>query len=152
MKTKITGIIFLIFSLTILGNFLFIKPVYAALELVKSQEFNTVYYIDSVGIRHAFPNETTYRSWYGNDFSKIIIVNNDFLKNYPLGKNITIRPGTDLVKVRTSSPVYAVEQGGVLREIQNEGISQALYGEDWPRRVVDIPDVFFDFFLLFGNL
>lgn len=136
--------IFFVFSLTfVLGNFLFVLPVFAAIELVKSKDFGTVYYIDSANVRHPFVNETTYRSWYGNDFSKIIIVSNDFLKNYPLGKNITIRPGTYLVKIPTAPQVYAVEQGGVLREIQNESIAEAIYGEDWAKRVVDIPDVFF---------
>jgi hypothetical protein len=66
----------------------------AALELVKSKDFGTVYYIDSKNVRHPFPNEATYKSWYGNDFSKIVTVDNNFLSQYPLGNNITIRPGT----------------------------------------------------------
>ncbi|MFA6255289.1 MAG: hypothetical protein WC675_04660 [Patescibacteria group bacterium] len=143
MKIK-AGAILIFFSLTILGNFLFVPPAAAALELVKSKDFGTVYYLDSQGLRHPFPNETTYKSWYGSDFSRIVTVSNDFLYNYPLGKNITIRPGTYLVKVRTAPQVYAVEQGGVLREIQDEYIAEAIYGQAWPKRVVDIPDVFFE--------
>ncbi|NUM25953.1 MAG: hypothetical protein HUU49_05075 [Candidatus Buchananbacteria bacterium] len=128
----------------VLGNFLLTTPVRAELQLVRSADFGTIYYIDSRGVRHPFPNEITYRSWYGADFSKVVTVGNEFLANYPLGENITIRPGTYLVKIRTTSPVYAVEQGGVLREIQNESIAESIYGADWSKRVVDVPDVFFE--------
>jgi len=143
MKIKLTATFFIIFGLTFLGNFLLAAPAQAALELVRSNDFGTVYYLDSRGFRHPFPNQTTYESWYGKDFSKVVTVGNDFLANYPLAKNITIRPGTYLVKVRTAPQVYAIEQGGVLREIQSEGIAEAIYGENWAARVVDVPDVFF---------
>ncbi|MBU0569822.1 hypothetical protein KKB40_03500, partial [Patescibacteria group bacterium] len=142
MKKITVTIIFL--CLIVLGSFSFIKPADADWELVRSKDFGTIYYIDSLGLRHPFPNLTTYQSWYGNDFSKVLSVPNDFLSNYPLGKNITIRPGTYLVKVRTAPQVYTVEQGGVLREIQNESIAEEIYGADWTSRVVDLPDVFFD--------
>ena len=148
MKNKSAILLLLIFSLTMLGSFLFVTPVSAAIQLVKSADFGTVYYIDSRGVRHTFPNEVTYKSWYGNNFSQIVIVSNDFLSNYPLGDNITIRPGTYLVKIRTAPQTYTVEQGGVLRELQNESIAQAIYGQDWAKRVVDVPDVFFDNYIL----
>lgn len=140
---RLTTFLF-IFCLTfILGNFLFVGPAVAALELVRSVSFGTVYYIDSRGVRHPFPNRVTYKSWYGDDFTRVVTVSNEILANYPLAKNITVRPGTFLVKVPTAPQVYAVEQGGVLREIQNESIAAGVYGENWAERVVDIPDVFF---------
>jgi len=144
MKNKLIKISFSFFSLALLGSFLFTAPAFAAIELVKSKDFGTVYYIDNRGVRHPFPNEITYQSWYGADFSKIVTVGNDFLLNYPLGKNITIRSGTYLIKVRTAPQVYAVEQGGVLREIKDEAIAEAIYGTNWSKRVVDVPDVFFE--------
>lgn len=134
-------------SLT-LAIFVPIIPARAAIELVKSKDFGTVYYLDGRGIRHPFPNEVIYRSWYGSDFSKIVTVSNDFLQPYPLGKNITIRPGTSLVKIRTAPEVYAVEQGGVLRRLDTEEIATAIYGRQWASRVVDIPDVFFGDYLI----
>ena len=143
MKNGFIKLLSLIFSLTVLGNFLLIPATAAGLELVKSKDFGTVYYIDSRGVRHPFPNEITYQSWYGNDFSKVVTVSSEVLANYPLGRNITIRPGTYLVKIRTAPQVYLIEQGGVLRELQNESIAESLFGEDWSKRVVDIPDVFF---------
>ena len=127
----------------VLASFVPAVPAMAAIELVKSDTFGTVYYLDGAGVRHPFPNEATYRSWYHDDFSKIVMVSNDFLARYPLGKNITVRPGTYLVKIRTAPAVYAVEQGGVLRRIDDEQIATAIYGADWAGWVIDIPDVFF---------
>ncbi len=149
MKKILNKILISIFCLTlVLGNFLFTKPTFAAIELVRSQDFGTVYYIDNSGVRHAFPNQTTYQSWYGDDFSKTVTVSNEFLQNYPLGKNITIRPGTFLVKIPSIPKVYAVEQGGVLRELANESIAQAIYGKNWAKRVVDVTEVFFENYLI----
>ena len=112
-------------------------------QLLRSAEFGTVYYVDTEGIRHPFPNLATYQSWYGNDFSAVATVSAEILALYPLGFNITVRPGTFLVKVRTSPDVYAVEIGGVLRKIMTEEIAQGLYGSAWAEKVLDIPDVFF---------
>ena len=148
MKSKLALIFLITFGLTSLGNFLFIPPTAAAIELVKSKDFGTIYYLDSRGLRHPFPNQATYESWYGKDFSRVVTVANEFLANFPLGKNITIRPGTFLVKVRTAPQVYAVEQGGVLREIKDEGIAEAIYGQNWAQRIVDVPDIFFGNYIL----
>ena len=139
---KKASLFLLVTLITALSGF-FALPVAAAPELVKSALTKTVYYLDSAGTRHPFPNSTTYQSWYGNDFSKIIVVSNEFLSQFPLGRNITIRPGTYLVKLVTSPIVYAVEPGGVLREIKTEQIAIDIYGQNWARRVVDLPDVFF---------
>ena len=115
----------------------------AAPQLLRSADFGTVYYLDDEGVRHPFPHQTTYESWYGNNFSKLVTVSNDYLAQYPLGRNITIRPGTRLVKVRTSPEVYVVTIGGVLRQLAEEELAQEFFGPHWATRVVDVPDVFF---------
>lgn len=141
--------ILFILILMILGNFLSAKPSLADdFELIKSRDFGTIYFVDDKGVRHAFPNEMTYKSWYGNDFSKVITVSNEILQEYKLGANITIRPGTYLVKIRTAPEVYAIEQGGVLREIQDESVAVGIYGDSWSKRVIDVPDVFFKDYII----
>lgn len=131
--------LFIVFGL----SFLFAFPVLAAPELIKATNFDTIYYLDDHGLRHPFPNLATYQTWYGNDFSKVITLSNKVLAQYAIGYNITVRPGTKIVKVPTAPQVYAVEQGGVLREIQNESIAASIYGENWASRVIDVPEVFF---------
>ncbi len=111
-------------------------------DLIKMEGLSSVYYLGQDGERYVFPNEGTYFSWY-SDFSSVVTIPQSELESYPLGSNVNIRPGTYLVKITTDSTVYAVEKGGTLRAIPNEDTAEALYGENWAERVVDVPDAFF---------
>jgi hypothetical protein len=101
-----------------------------------------VYEIGADGKRHAFPTLSTYASWYP-DFDAVTFIDATNLASYPLGGNVTVRPGTSLVKITADPKVYAVAPGSVLRWIPSESVATALYGADWAKRVIDIPDVFF---------
>lgn len=118
-------------------------PALAAVSLVKSAGNPTVYYLDGGGVRHAFPNDVTFRSWYAAT-TAVATLSDDFLATLPLGRNVTLRPGRWLAKVPSAPAVYAVEAGGLLREIENEDVARAIYGAAWSRRVVDVPEVFFN--------
>ena len=110
-------------------------------DLIKMEGNSSVYYFDGAK-RFVFPNEATYFSWY-SDFSGVVTIPSSELQSYLLGGNVTMRPGTKLVKITTDPSVYAVEANGVLRKIQNEAQAASLYGSDWAKRVVDVPDAFF---------
>ena len=112
-------------------------------DLIKMDGLSTVYYLAADGKRYVFPNETTYFSWYG-DFSSVVVIPQSELESYSLGANVTIRPGTKLVKITTDPKVYAVEPGGELRWIASETAAETLFGSDWIYRVVDVPDYFID--------
>ena len=103
---------------------------------------SAVYVIGGDGKRHAFPSLQVYRSWYA-DFSEVAYIDAEHLASYPLGGNVTVRPGTYLVKLTTDPKVYAVEPGGVLRWVPSEAVAVALHGPDWSKRVIDVADVFF---------
>ncbi|HQB26714.1 MAG TPA: hypothetical protein PLP70_02560, partial [bacterium] len=111
-------------------------------SLIKMNGLSSVYYLGADGKRYVFPNQTTYFSWY-KDFSGVVTISQSELESYPLGSNITMRPGTYLVKITTNPKVYAVEPGGLLRAIPDEASAKALYGDNWAKRVVDVPDAFF---------
>lgn len=102
----------------------------------------SVYYLGDDDRRYAFPNERVFRSWYA-DFSDVETVDDAELADYPLGGNVTYRPGTRLVKLTNDPKVYAVEPGGVLRWVKTEAAARALYGDRWAERVDDLPDGFF---------
>jgi hypothetical protein len=102
----------------------------------------SVYYVGSDDRRYVFPNERIYRSWYA-DFSTVDEVDDDELAEYPLGGNVTYRPGTRLVKLTNDPKVYAVEPGGVLRWVSSEAVADGLWGSGWAGRVDDLPDGFF---------
>jgi hypothetical protein len=110
-------------------------------ELIKASG-PAVYYYASDAKRYVFPNEKTYFSWYMN-FNSVRTITDSELASIMIGGNVTIRPGTNLVKITTDPKVYAVAPNGVLRWIESEAIAITLYGASWASRVVDVPDGFF---------
>lgn len=106
-----------------------------------------VYMIGADGMRHAFPNEAIFYSWY-EDFSSLSYIDETNMASYPLGANVAIRPGTSLIKLTNNAKVYAVESDNILHWIQTEELATTLYGTDWASRVVEIPDVFFSSYTL----
>lgn len=118
-------------------------------DLVKVDGASAVYYLGDDMRLYVFPNEDVYFSWY-NDFSSVVTISATELNSYGVPKaNITMRPGTKLVKrpVPTAPEVYAVEPGGMLRWIDSEATAKTLYGDDWAKRVVDVTDAFFTNYL-----
>jgi len=114
----------------------------AAGDLIKMDGLSSVYYLGADGKRYVFPNESTYFSWY-SDFSGVVTIPQSELESYPLGANVTVRPGTKLVKITTNPKVYAVESDGSLVGIPDEATALALYGASWNKRIIDVPDAFF---------
>ncbi|PIR95129.1 hypothetical protein COT95_00380, partial [Candidatus Falkowbacteria bacterium CG10_big_fil_rev_8_21_14_0_10_37_6] len=114
-------------------------------DLVKVSGASAGYYIGSDNRLYVFPNEDVYKSWY-SDFSSVVTISATELNGFGAPKaNITMRPGTKLVKrpIPTAPEVYAVEPGGVLRWIDSEETAITLYGANWADRVVDVVDSFF---------
>lgn len=129
-----------------LTSYIFIflpAPTLAAVNLVRTPSSTAVYFVDNSGIRHAFPNQKIYESWFGNDFKKISFVAESDLAKMPLGKNVVMKAGKFLVKIPSSPEVYAVEPGGTLRHIENFEAMETIYGADWQKKLVDLPEVFF---------
>ncbi len=107
-----------------------------------THEDEVVYYLDRDYYRHPFPNRGTFLSWY-QDFSGVQEVDAKTLAGIIMQSNIVYRPGTRLVKIASVPKVYAVEPGGVLRWVETEAVAKALYGDDWNKRVDDVPEAFF---------
>ncbi len=122
-------------------------PTLAAVSLVKSAGSSTVYHLDGSGVRHTFPNEVVFRSWYPQGAS-VSTLSDGYLATVPLGRNVTLRPGRWLAKVPSAPVVYAVEGGGLLRAIASEDVARAIWGAAWAKRVVDVPEVFFNDYTL----
>jgi hypothetical protein len=102
----------------------------------------SVYYCGNDGKRHAFVDEASFFSWYA-DFSGVRTVDDETLSKITLGDNVTYRPGLRLVKIMSDPRVYAVDKGGVLRWVPSEEAAQALFGPDWRKLVIDVPEAFF---------
>lgn len=111
-------------------------------DLIKMDGLSSVYYLGNDGKRYVFPSESVYFSWY-QDFSSVVTIPASELQSYPLGANVTMRPGTKLVKITTDPSVYAVTPNGVLRKIASESDAITLFGTNWSKMVVDVADAFF---------
>ncbi|MFC1598562.1 hypothetical protein ACFL2U_00925 [Patescibacteria group bacterium] len=101
-----------------------------------------IYLVSSVNQKRLFPTEVIYNSWF-EDYANIKQVSEDTLSQIALGPNMILRPGTWLMKITTDPKVYAVEPNGVIRWIETEAVALSLYGVDWSKRVIDMPDVYF---------
>jgi hypothetical protein len=136
-----------VLMMTVFSMSVLVAPVASAAtaqagDLIKQDAYSSVYYLGADNKRYVFPNQNTYFSWY-SDFSGVKTVSQSELESYPLGKNVTIRPGTYLIKIQSDPKVYAVEPGGELVWVPSEAVAKALYGDDWAKMVVDVPDSFF---------
>jgi hypothetical protein len=101
-----------------------------------------VYYLGADSKRYVFPNEKTFKTWY-SDFSTVQIVSGAEMGGYPIGGNVTYRPGLKMVKITTDPKVYAVSRNGTLRWVTTGDIAAAIYGQNWAKMIEDVPDSFF---------
>jgi hypothetical protein len=119
--------------------------------LIRIPENSSVYYCGADGKRYVFPNAKTYATWYA-DFSSVKTISLEEMSKIALGGNITYRPGVKLVKIQTDPHVYAVDLNGTLRLMVSPPVAEKYYGQDWNKRVEDIPDAFFTNYKIGGAI
>jgi len=125
---------------------------YASGDLIKSNSFSSVYYIDSAGKRRVFLDSNAYFTW-SNSFSDIKVMNDDELAQFDLGGVMLPKAGVALVKIQSDNSVYMLASGDddlvpVLRKINSEEIATEMFGSDWADYVIDIEPTFFTKFEL----
>ncbi len=111
-------------------------------RLIKLSTSSAVYYLGGDGRRYVFPNEKTFRSWFPV-MPPVRVVSRDEMASYPLGGNVTYRPGVRMLKIQTDPKIYAVSRGGLLRHVTSEAVAAGLYGPDWNTKIDDISEAFF---------
>jgi len=100
--------------------------------LAKLDDVPAVYYITNDGSRHLFSNEAVFWTWYKGGWAdqELVIISQEKFDELQLGKNVTARPGADLIKFENSSKIYVVTPGAVICQIDDEG-ADAFYGSSW---------------------
>lgn len=111
-------------------------------RLIKTAAASAVYYLGGDGRRYVFPNEKTFRSWFPVTPS-VRTIGRDEMARYPLGGNVTYRPGVRMLKIQTDPKIYAVSRNGLLRHLNSEAVAEGLYGPAWNTHIDDISEAFF---------
>lgn len=127
-----------------------VKAAAPDMSLIKMNGLSTVYYLKG-GKRYVFPNQKTFMTWYAN-FSNVATISQSELESYPLGGNVTYRPGTKLVKITTDPKVYAVGYNRTLHSIVSEANAASLWGANWAKMIEDVPDSFFTNYVVGADL
>ncbi|MBI5369834.1 cupredoxin domain-containing protein [Candidatus Uhrbacteria bacterium] len=111
-------------------------------DLIRGQSYAAVYYYGTDGFRYVFPNDKTYFTWYKN-FDTVKWLSDDDLSTIQIGGNVTYKPGIKMIKINSDPKVYAVGASGTIRAVTSEAIASGLYGNDWNKKIDDMPDGFF---------
>ncbi len=116
---------------------------------VRSEQFSTVYYIDSSYVRHPLWDTQTFFTW-ADSWDDITWVTDATLATMPLGKPVLPKSGVVLVKLESDPSVYAVDEdtsgNSILRRVPSEEDARALFGSSWQSYVIDIPPTIFPHF------
>lgn len=99
----------------------------------------TVYLVTGDRKRLAFPDEATYRTWYP-DFRGVHGVSDAELTALPFAGLARLRPGVRPIKGTTDARVYGIDRDGKLRWLTGESVARMIYGADWAKKVVVVPD------------
>ncbi|NCN07158.1 hypothetical protein GW933_00530 [Candidatus Falkowbacteria bacterium] len=114
--------------------------VYAPTEgdLVKLSYDSAIYYVNSAGERRLFVNAPTFWSWYSGSWSdqNIKTITQSEFDGLTVGKNMAVRPGTNLIKFQNSNNLYVVIPGNKLCKATTG------YGDNWRDRLVTIQNSF----------
>jgi len=109
---------------------------------VKLADQKAVYFLDAKNVRHAYPTQAVWESYFGTNFSSVKTIDADTMASYTLGKNVPFKYGT-LMKIPSVPRVYEVRGDGVMRWVKSEATAKTLYGADWASKVKDLPESFF---------
>jgi hypothetical protein len=118
-------------------------------DVFKESGSSAVYYYATNGKRYVFPTQAVYFSWY-SDFSTIKTASHSTITSITLGGNVIAKPGTYLIQfVSMDTPfrvldpkVYALTSAGQLRWVKTGSAATSLYGADWERKIIPVPEVF----------
>lgn len=110
---------------------------------------HAVYYRDSKGSRHPFPNERVFMSWF-TSYAGLTEMSLAEISAIPLGRSVYYRPGMVLVKFPSVPKVYELDRTGYFRWIVDEQTAIKLHGSGWAGYVVDESEAYYSQFR-FGN-
>lgn len=120
-------------------------------QLVKLSGSSSIYLVKD-NLRYIFPDQKTYYSWYGNNFSGVETITVEKLSGYKLSGLITYKPGS-LIKIQTNPQVYEViNDAGDIKWLANEETALNRHGSNWAKKVNDVSPGFFSAYNVVGEI
>jgi hypothetical protein len=111
-------------------------------QLIRWSGSKTVYFLDKNNVRHPYPTQGVYESYWGKNFSLVKILSADEIAKYEIGKNVPFKIGT-LMKIQTVPKVYRIGNDGKRQWIVSEAVAKKLYGVNWNKLIYDLPEILF---------
>ena len=115
---------------------------YTAGTFIKISTNPAVFFLDASNVRHAYPTQKVYESYFGADFSFVATISDSVMASYVLGNNVPFKAGT-LIKIPSVPKVYKVGNNSVIQWVETESAAQRLYGNNWASLIIDLPEAFF---------
>ena len=112
-------------------------------DLFQSEGSSGTYYYTSAG-RFVVPHGTVFESWWGTDVcacAQVSVVSEDLAREIALMGDLTIKPGSFIIKLNSNSGLYVIEAPHTLRRASEDVIAE-LYGASWTNLVREIPEIF----------
>lgn len=109
-------------------------------KIIKADN-GSIYYLAADNKRYIFPTEGTFESWFG-DYSDMMQMTVTRLQAYPIGGNVTYKPGS-LIETDDDKKIYFVDFGGVARPFEDEDLLEEIYGKEWQEKVDHVPIYYF---------
>ncbi len=116
-------------------------------DLITSDAHAAVYLFTG-NERRPFPTGDVYKTYY-TDYTNIKKVSTAQMEEISLGMPVSVNPGLTyddvklkLVKFPFNPKTYYVEKGSVLRHIENEQLAIELFGKNWNKKVITLPEIY----------
>ena len=115
---------------------------YTSGKWIKLADKTAVYHLDSNNIRHAYPTQAVWESYWEEDFSFVETIDADEMASYALGRNVPFKSG-GLIKIPSVPKVYYVSQNASIHWVTKEATAKSMFGSNWASTVKDLPESFF---------
>ncbi len=118
---------------------------------IKTQDSKTVYFLDKNNIRHSYPNQNIWESYFGNDFSSVKEISKETLSIYPLGRNVPYKSGS-LVKMPSTPKVYLVGENAIMQWLKTENTAKKLFGNLWNKIIKTLDESLFGDYVIGADI
>lgn len=116
-------------------------------DIVRTPTNPSLYFVGTDGKRHLYSSDSTFWSWYTGDWNNITfgtttktvkVIPQDEFDQLNVGANVTVQPGSRLVRFDNSPIMYAVTGNAQLAKV-DEATAQKLFGSKWRDSLIVLP-------------